>query len=148
MFGRFILAQTLLCSSISLCAEEGSQPEQVSKLPLLEVSQAIEAKIAEDDAVIETEILTKKHATGLNRGKSYALRLEQGLLPEALVLYERALEIREKKLGSDHPGVAATLNSMAFLLQSQGKYSETRLHYERALEIRDSVASHSAIRRR
>lgn len=41
---------------------------------------------------------------------------------EALPLYERRLSVFEKALGPDHPNVAATLNGMAGLLRSQGRY--------------------------
>lgn len=44
-------------------------------------------------------------------------------LKDALPLYKRALAIREKVLGADHPDVAKTLTSIATLLQDQGKGS-------------------------
>ena len=43
----------------------------------------------------------------------------QGKYTEAEPIYERALAIREKVLGSEHPDVAATLNDRAGLLTSQ-----------------------------
>jgi len=39
-------------------------------------------------------------------------------------LCKRALEIREKVLGKDHPDVAKQLNNLALLCQNQGKYDE------------------------
>jgi tetratricopeptide (TPR) repeat protein len=50
---------------------------------------------------------------------------------------ERALAIREQRLGPKHPGTAASLNSLAELLWAQGAYAEARPLYERALAIRE-----------
>lgn len=77
---------------------------------------------------------------------------------------KRALEIREKVLGKDHPDVAKQLNNLALLCQNQvcivhqklnisnfdltighisrfflqGKYEEVERYYRRALEIYES----------
>ena len=44
--------------------------------------------------------------------------------PEAKRLHERALAIREKALGPDHPHVATTCNNLAGLCYAEGKYAE------------------------
>ena len=49
---------------------------------------------------------------------------EQGKYAEAEALYKRALEIKEKALGADHPAVAMTLNNLAVLYQGQAKYAD------------------------
>lgn len=54
---------------------------------------------------------------------------------EAEPLCKRALEIREKVLGPDHPDVAKQLNNLALLCQNQGKYEEVEKYYQRALQI-------------
>ncbi len=54
-------------------------------------------------------------------------------------LMERALEIRERVLGPNHPDTALSLNGMAELLQVQGELTAARPLYERALEIRERV---------
>lgn len=54
---------------------------------------------------------------------------------EAEHLYRRALEMKEKLLGKDHPDVAMTLNNLAVLLKKQEKYEEAASMYERALAI-------------
>ena len=41
-----------------------------------------------------------------------------------------------KALGEEHPGVATTLNGMASVYRSQGRYEEALEHYERALAVR------------
>jgi tetratricopeptide (TPR) repeat protein len=50
---------------------------------------------------------------------------------------ERALAIRERQLGPEHPHTAASLNNLASLLQNQGALAEARPLYERALAIRE-----------
>ena len=47
-----------------------------------------------------------------------------------------SLAIREKALGPDHPDVATSLNNLAALYQSQGRYAEAEPLYKRALAIR------------
>ena len=54
---------------------------------------------------------------------------------EAEVLCKRALDIREKCLGSMHPDVAKQLNNLALLCQNQGKFDEVESYYKRAIEI-------------
>ena len=49
---------------------------------------------------------------------------------DAEPLCKRALEIREKVLGSDHPDVAKQLNNLALLCQNQGKYEEVERFVE------------------
>ena len=58
---------------------------------------------------------------------------------EARPLYERALAIREKLLGPEHPDTATSLNQLALLLQDQGDLAGARPLHERALAIREKV---------
>ena len=53
----------------------------------------------------------------------------------ALPLFERALAIREKVLGPEHPRTAQSLNNLARLLQAQGDLAGARPLLERALAI-------------
>jgi tetratricopeptide (TPR) repeat protein len=50
-------------------------------------------------------------------------------------LLARALAIREKILGPEHPGTAQALNNLAHLLQVQGDLATARPLLERALAI-------------
>jgi len=56
---------------------------------------------------------------------------------EAEELYKRALKIRERQLGTDHPDTATVLNNLAGLYASQGKYGEAEGLCKRALAIRE-----------
>ncbi|PKU31225.1 kinesin light chain 4 isoform x1 [Limosa lapponica baueri] len=96
----------------------------------------------------------KKHLEFMNQLKKYdedvspsvaatlnnlaVLYGKRGKYKEAEPLCKRALEIREKVLGKDHPDVAKQLNNLALLCQNQGKYDEVEYYYCRALEIYES----------
>ncbi len=58
---------------------------------------------------------------------------------EARPLFERALAIREKVLGAEHPDTAESLDNLAVLLQAQGDLAGARPLHERALAIREKV---------
>jgi tetratricopeptide (TPR) repeat protein len=58
----------------------------------------------------------------------------EGLFPD-LPRPFKALAIREKALGPEHPDVAASLNSLAELYQAQGQYAKAEPLYDRALAI-------------
>jgi tetratricopeptide (TPR) repeat protein len=54
-------------------------------------------------------------------------------------LHERALAIREKVLGPEHPDTANSLNNLALLLHDQGDLTAARPLFERALAIGEKV---------
>jgi len=57
-------------------------------------------------------------------------------LAGAQALYQRALAIRERVLGPEHPDTATTLNNLGGLLYLQGDRSGARSLLERALASR------------
>ena len=63
----------------------------------------------------------------------------QGRSSEAIPLALRALAIREKALGPDHPDVAVSLNNLAELYRAQGRYAEGEPLHKRALTIREKA---------
>ena len=71
----------------------------------------------------------------------------QGKYAEAEALYKRALAIREKALGQDHPDVADILNNLAIVYENQGKYAEAEGLYQRALAIKREGARRRPPRR-
>jgi tetratricopeptide (TPR) repeat protein len=56
----------------------------------------------------------------------------QGRQADAEPLYKRALAIRERALGPDHPDVAQSLNHLADLYSAQGRHAEAEPLYKRA----------------
>jgi tetratricopeptide (TPR) repeat protein len=69
-----------------------------------------------------------------------ALQLyNQGQYAAAIPLVERALAIREKVLGLEHPDVATSLNNLAALYQNMGNYQKAEPLYQRSLAISEKV---------
>ena len=62
-----------------------------------------------------------------------------GNYEKALEWYEKALAIREKVLGEEHPDTASTYNNMATTFEKQHKYEKALDLYEKALAIREKV---------
>jgi hypothetical protein len=52
-------------------------------------------------------------------------------------MHERALAIRERRLGADHPDTAQSLNNLANVLYDQGDLDTARTLFERALSVRE-----------
>jgi tetratricopeptide (TPR) repeat protein len=63
----------------------------------------------------------------------------QGRYADAEPLYKRALAIREKALGPDHPDIATSLNTLAELYRAQGRYADAEPLYKRSLAIREKA---------
>lgn len=58
---------------------------------------------------------------------------------EAEALLKKALAIREKIRGPDHPDVELTLRNLAALYSEQGRTSEAQPLYRRATAIREKL---------
>jgi tetratricopeptide (TPR) repeat protein len=58
----------------------------------------------------------------------------QGRLTEAELMYQRALEGKEKVLGRNHLSTLNTVNNLGVLYKTQGRLTEAELMYQRALE--------------
>jgi tetratricopeptide (TPR) repeat protein len=96
------------------------------------VDEAISKALTEYDSADTTVGVSLYREGGL---ESYHFRS----YAEAELLCERALAIREKTLGPDHPDVAHSLNNLADLYRKQGKYAEAEPLYNRALAIREKT---------
>jgi len=58
---------------------------------------------------------------------------------EAQRLAERAVTIKQTRLGAEHAAIAESLDNFGSLLRSQGHYAEAKQQHERALAMRRSV---------
>jgi tetratricopeptide (TPR) repeat protein len=85
------------------------------------------------------------HATTLSVGpqttawllaEAGAYVFERADYPHARKLHERAVAIREARLGPDHPDTAQSLRYLAFVLSIQGDLDGAHSLFERALSIR------------
>ena len=62
---------------------------------------------------------------------------ELGDYTKAEPLIQRSLNINEKTLGTYHPNVALSLDTLAFLYGIKGNYSDSIAHFLRAIKIND-----------
>ncbi len=85
--------------------------------------------------------LSEEDAQQLARADALQAQLEErfyaGDYAAGAALARQQLALREAALGPDHPAVAASLNDLALLLQSQGDYQAAGPLYQRALAIRE-----------
>jgi eukaryotic-like serine/threonine-protein kinase len=68
-----------------------------------------------------------------------AVHRAMGDYAEATAFHERALSIRERILGSDHPNVAVSLNNLANVRRATGDNAQAAMLHERALAIREKT---------
>lgn len=69
------------------------------------------------------------------------LYFDQGQYTQVEPLFKRALAIREKAFGPDHPNVAMILNNLAAFYNSQGQYAQAEPLCKRALAIEEKDIS-------
>jgi CHAT domain-containing protein/Tfp pilus assembly protein PilF len=65
--------------------------------------------------------------------------LGKGQFGQAIPLAERALKLREKALGAEHPDTATSLNNLAELYKDKGDYARAEPLYRRALAIYEKM---------
>lgn len=58
---------------------------------------------------------------------------------QARILFEKALEIRQKLLGNEDLAIAESLENIAEICDAQEKFAEAELKYQKALEIRQKL---------
>jgi CHAT domain-containing protein/Tfp pilus assembly protein PilF len=87
--------------------------------------QALAQLAQADDPLAEAKQLNAK-CIELYRAGKYDAAIEQ---------CQRALSLREKALGPEHPDVATSLNNLAMLNYSKGDYARAEPLYQRALAI-------------
>ena len=64
----------------------------------------------------------------------------RGRWREAEPLAVRAMQVRERVLGLEHPSTLTSVNNLALLYKSQGRYAEAEPLYQRALTARERVS--------
>jgi tetratricopeptide (TPR) repeat protein len=78
-------------------------------------------------------------AAAITLSTSAAIHRDAGEYVKALPLLEKALGIRERVLGEEHPDTATSYNNLAHLYQSMGDYAKALPLYEKALAICERV---------
>jgi Tfp pilus assembly protein PilF len=91
--------------------------------------------LASCETEVTNDAVSTECAELLNRAGEYLC--SRAAYSNARPLFERALAIREKALGPEHPDTTTSLNNLAVLLQDQGDPARARPLYERTLAIRE-----------
>jgi len=89
-------------------------------------------------SLIGTWEMTFPEATELLMQAAWYLHLHADYA-QAEPLYQRALDIRERVLSSDHPDTAASLDHLAGLYRVMGQYEKAEPLFQRALDIKERV---------
>ena len=91
------------------------------------------------EAVMKCFRDVEKEEIGLLFHNIAAVNNNQGEYDKALEWYQKALNIREKILGPDHPDTAATYNNIAAVYSKQGEYNKALEWYQKALNIDEKI---------
>jgi tetratricopeptide (TPR) repeat protein/transcriptional regulator with XRE-family HTH domain len=126
-------AQPAVAQALIGCGEDAYQGHLTGSALAAVIPHLVDAAgAASGDTGIERLAAELCNAAG--RALRYA-----GDIRAARPWYERALAIRERVLGPDHPDTALSLNNVGWLLRDQGELTAARPHLERALAIRERV---------
>ena len=58
-------------------------------------------------------------------------------------MHQQTLQLREKVLGQEHPDTLGSMNNLAIVLDSQGKYEEAKKMHQQTLQLREKVPARS-----
>ena len=108
--------------------------------PLYRRALALRVQALDPESLNTATSLNNLGALLLAKSRFKKVEVEQSLLKEAEPLLKQALEIREAKLGQDHPDTAVSLNHLGVLLRVQGLPEEAEGLHRRALAIREAAA--------
>jgi tetratricopeptide (TPR) repeat protein len=107
------------CQAMAAAAQE--IPQTPTQQQILEVAPAIphlaEAATAQKDWLSDEDLIWP--FVGLSR-----FYKGQGAYEQALPWYEQCLSATRERLGEEHPDVATSLNNLASLYNSQGRFAE------------------------
>ena len=94
----------------------------------IDIVESVINAVAQEETVMMASVL---HRLGYGYN-------EMGDYDKALDYFGKALEIRESKLGKDHPDTATTYNNIAGVYWAKGDYDKALEFFGKALEIRES----------
>jgi len=150
--GEFDQAEQLFNQASELDIEAAQQAQEIANKRLVSAAESLAAngdlkltQLAYQKAGEYYERAAKLLPAGNDETLAYYLNWagyafdDAALYEQAKPLYERALAIREKVFGKEHPSVATSLNNLAGLSYSQGNYEQAKPLYERALAISEKV---------
>jgi tetratricopeptide (TPR) repeat protein len=103
----------------------------------LEVQQRVKEALPHLEVVAEQWSHLLEDSTDAMGSFTVLARVAQGqsLWAEAEKWYQACLQMTEERCGADHPDTATSLNNLAVLYESMGRYPEAEPLYVRSLSI-------------
>src|SRR5688572_1612899 len=129
-----------------VAAKEAASAQQVSTflVDLFRASNPSESRASELTARALLDRAAQRPQTTVDPGLQgrwiHTIGTVYGALTEydlAIAQLEKALEIRRRAMGPDHPDVAETELALGDALRNKGRLREAERHYQRALAIRE-----------
>ena len=102
-----------LLSSAQVLREKGEYKESLKKF--IQYRNWLISQAEGEDLTTEHTLTTANMFMEIGNAM-----LDQGIYDQALTNFEQALEIYKKKLGDDHPNVAASYNNIGLVYRNQG----------------------------
>ena len=103
-------------------------------------SDKIAESVEDLDELLKKPINRKAKLKRIFNILKVALRVWQ-LVRKAKSYYEKAIDLRSKVLGKDHPETAESINNLGHAFLNLSKYAKSEAQYTMALEIREKVLS-------
>lgn len=75
------------------------------------------------------------HETAVQAHQLAKVLAGRGRVDDAVALYRRAVDIKQRVLGEGHPDVATTLHNLALLLEADGRTEEARSLWAQARAV-------------
>jgi tRNA A-37 threonylcarbamoyl transferase component Bud32 len=126
----FLQNDLLAQASTAAQASPGSKPD-----PDLKVRTALDRAAARIAGKFDAQPLVEASL----RQTIGATYLDLGLYTEAQREIQRAIDLRRRALGEEHPDTLRSLSSLAETIRDQGKYQEAETLYARVLAVQQRV---------
>ncbi|GFR47385.1 hypothetical protein Agub_g9100 [Astrephomene gubernaculifera] len=131
-------------TAVQIAAAEAATAPKLLELVLQSATRELESLLLDVGGV-----LTPTFNDTWHRLEAAANALRDGPLAPCLANFDsmlggeaahrRALELRTKVLGAEHPDTISSISNLASCIYSQGKYSEAEPMYKQALELHTKV---------
>jgi tetratricopeptide (TPR) repeat protein len=123
----------------SMKAEAAEASTRLSSISGSRLAWPQEARIWAEHAEALARAAGTDEALAMHLDGMGALAQAQGEYEQARRSHARALAIREKALGPEHPDVATSINNLGIVAQLQGEHASARELFARALAIREQA---------
>ena len=103
-------------------------------------------KLSSAERIYKKSIIMLREALGEDNDETILNQMDlarvydrEGKFQEAIILHEKVLSVRERRLGTEHLLVAETLQDLAQLFENSQKYDDAERLRRRALQVRQKI---------